>query len=436
MPTLSLRAVLNADGRGFFGVLDKAGSAANRLGSQFGGSLRSKIASAFTVGAVMAFSKSVIEAASTIADSAERVGLSTTKYQQYAFAAEQGGVKNDAFAESFDRLTNTIDEAKKKGGDALLVLQRLGAVNVQNSSVEKIADDIINFVSRAEVTDQMRADLLDAFGKRGAKLIPVFKNLRETVKETPLFTEGEIKRLDEAGDRMNKMWKAAQVGGAGFTIMGDAIVQTADSIMNDILGKNKEAKMGFLERFFMPLDPGGSADFKARLALLEKQEAEIAEKAGKPKTAQQIKEEEKERNELAKERLKLERELNEAKLESLGPEARIAELQKQKIKFQQDFWDAIKGSNEELSAQIGIQKTDNEIADIRKGIDKKKKGDEIPTDSLAKVGNFLGGGAGLISGIAEKQLSETKAMHKTLKDIKVRLETPAGSDLSSNTPPT
>lgn len=205
MALLSLIAKLGLDKTGFDAGLNAAGKKA----SAFGGMLKSQLAAAFSVTAITAYAKHVIDLGSKFNDTAKKMNIGTDAVQEFAYAAKLSGTDIDTVARSFIELGRARAEAlKNPGGDAANAFKSLGVDPSQ--STEKIFRDIAAKFQSTDFGDNEGVITKLLFGRGGPELLPMFKaGLAEAAAEAArlgiIMEQGTVKQLDEAGDAIDRM---------------------------------------------------------------------------------------------------------------------------------------------------------------------------------------------------------------------------------------
>jgi hypothetical protein len=130
-----------------------------------------------SAGALVAFSKSALDAAGAIGETAEQVGLTTDQLQSYEFAAVQAGVKSEDLQSAFQRLRNSIGEAAQGSDAQIKAFQKLGIgildVNGKVRSSNEVFKDLAKAYTEAEDKAVFFANAQDLLGRGAQKLAPL-----------------------------------------------------------------------------------------------------------------------------------------------------------------------------------------------------------------------------------------------------------------------
>lgn len=174
------------------------------------------------------------KAADEIVESAEKIGITTDKYQEFSFIGEQVGTDVETIGRAFARTTKAISGADEEGTAMAKTLQGLGiAVRDSNGDLrgtEDVFGDIINALGG--MTNETQRDIVaqQIFGKSYQELIPL---------------------INLGADGLAEMTKEAHDMGA---VMGeDAVTGLAD--FNDQMTAMKAGLRGLMGRFLAPLIP-------------------------------------------------------------------------------------------------------------------------------------------------------------------------------------
>jgi hypothetical protein len=220
---------------------------AQREMSQFqrGISSAANVAKGALVGMVSAISvdmfataiKSGLDYASSLAEVAAQVGVTTKTLQEYRYAATQVGLTQDEMDASLTKLTRSIGQAANGGKLQAGAFERLGVSirdangNIKEAGViiPEIADGLKALGSDAE----RAATLTEIFGRAGQKLAPLLSggsseinNLREAAHRLGVvLSDQQIQQADETADKLAAVKTVLQARLAG------AVADNAGSII-------------------------------------------------------------------------------------------------------------------------------------------------------------------------------------------------------------
>jgi hypothetical protein len=190
------------------------------MGSLLGG-LKGQILSAFTVGAVVSFGKSVVDYVGQIKDASDATGIASDRFQALAIAAKTNGVGMDQLAGSIARLRNLqgsigSDEGIQKTFSKI----GMSISDVQAANPEQLLAGIARGLN--ETGDASVA--FDVFGRGAAGLLTTLKELEngwdplvEKMK-SGIISKEDIEQIDEFGDKLDTLAIKAKSFGAGMGI--------------------------------------------------------------------------------------------------------------------------------------------------------------------------------------------------------------------------
>lgn len=182
------------------------------------GQFGKRLAGVFTVGAIIGFSKQILEEADAIDAAAKRLGTSAEEFQRFSYAIKQSGGDADGATAAIVKLSE-----KLSSGDAGL----LGVLRKLNIDLErfKSMDAIDRFMTLAtaiaNVTDPTeRLELrLEALGTKGEKaLAAVDTEFKKLADNAPVYSEESIRALDTLGDSFDDLWMRIKIGGAEMAL--------------------------------------------------------------------------------------------------------------------------------------------------------------------------------------------------------------------------
>ena len=123
--------------------------------------------------------KSSLEAADAIGKTADKLGLSTAALQEYQYAAEQSGVKQETLNMALQRFTRRTAEAVQGKGELKGVLEQYNiAVTDAAGNTRATGDvlnDLANVMSRADSEAERLRIAFKAFDSEGAALVNMLK---------------------------------------------------------------------------------------------------------------------------------------------------------------------------------------------------------------------------------------------------------------------
>lgn len=220
-----VKGKVSLDGSGFQRTMKGIRSHA---ASELGG-LKSQIAGAFTIGAIVNFGKHLEQTVGRIKDLSEQYRVTTDEVQQVDFATKQSGLSFEDFGTALDKLAQTRRNAVE-GNDELratfekygITLKELNDPQLQNIDLAK---KMAASVATMTLTSREQAEITDLLGKKSAKLLTVMQELG-SVEPPGLISQESIERVD-------KLSKALDVAKSSWTsffgnVAGGAVEKTSD----------------------------------------------------------------------------------------------------------------------------------------------------------------------------------------------------------------
>jgi hypothetical protein len=233
---LKLQAEIGLDGTGFRTGMQKIQTSVNQLKTAFG--------TAFTVGALTSATRSIINFASEIKDTATRLQVSTDFIQELRFAAQQSGSGLSVATLALEKMGVQMQNAIENGGDAMQAFNRLGVsfAELKNNSPEDVFRLIGRNLQTMERSLETNSAVIQVFGRGGGRLVTVLKELAENsqkFKDTqPLVTEESINNIERLGDRVDglrnklKALAAEEIGSRISLFDGEWLAGTDEEYWN------------------------------------------------------------------------------------------------------------------------------------------------------------------------------------------------------------
>ncbi|OGO35675.1 MAG: hypothetical protein A2W35_05385 [Chloroflexi bacterium RBG_16_57_11] len=199
---------------------------------------------AAAVGAVIGLARFITNAAKAadeIFESAEKLGISTTLFQEFSFIADQVGTDVESVGRAFARTTKAIKEADKKGSPTAKMFEELGVgvrdANGQLRDSQDVFFDLIGSLGDIENETQREILAQQLFGKSYQELIPLInlgadglaKMTDEAHKMGAVMDEETVKGLADLNDRL-----AALKGGFKGLLgqMAGKLLPTANKVLD------------------------------------------------------------------------------------------------------------------------------------------------------------------------------------------------------------
>ena len=240
MSDFKVQGKLGLDGAGFFSTLNKAEGAVNSFGGMLAG--------AFSVGAIVAFSKSILDLAGHLNDVSSALALNVEFLQRFVNSARQsGGDLGDVEKFLFKANESRQAAVNNPEGTQASAFKTLGfsSDQVANATAQQFMEQIIKAFSDGATPQEMNA-LTEIGGKSAKKLVGGFKDGLD--QATEVMTEDLVLQLDEIGDKFTSLATTLK------TVFAPAILYVLD-VVNGVVGSLK-----FAFEFYKGLFKGGSLD--------------------------------------------------------------------------------------------------------------------------------------------------------------------------------
>lgn len=168
------------------------------------GSLGPKILATFSVGAVTAFAKGLIDQGSVVADLAQRYELSTGAVQRFKYAAELGGATLDDVSKAVRFASDALGGGDNKSFNAALEKAGLSAAQLRAMKPEDVFLAITDAVKQIE-DPFLRANVAqDLLGKNASVLMPAIRDGFREVGASATQMSGEaVTAMDWIGDKLS-----------------------------------------------------------------------------------------------------------------------------------------------------------------------------------------------------------------------------------------
>ena len=165
-----------------------------------------------SVGAVVAFGKSILDMADNVMKVHDRTGLATDDVQRLQFIAEQSGNSIDDLAGSISKLQVRLADGKAKAGIEAL---GLNFKKIREESPYDALADVAEAIGKIENPTLRAQRAVQVFGKAGTEILPTLvSDFKKLGAEAPIASEATIQALDAAGDALGKFGSSLKVWAA------------------------------------------------------------------------------------------------------------------------------------------------------------------------------------------------------------------------------
>lgn len=252
------------DGSEFDAGAEKIEERAAHMGEHIMEEFKGMLAGAFAIEGVREAIMGAIEFGEQIKNTATRLGVSTTAAQEFSFAAKQTGIDLDQVSGGMDRLAKgltAMEDGTAAGGKIVEAFHRLGieAAELKGKSPEEVMRLLGERMEHLTVTGEVTASMLEIFGRSGAKLIPMLKDLGENVEAAHdkglILDPAAVLALDEAAKTIDqltlktKVWAAEGVVAAKLYTTGlYEVVKAALTIKETLATSEGNAHAAAMEK--------------------------------------------------------------------------------------------------------------------------------------------------------------------------------------------
>ena len=157
------------------------------------------------------FIGTVVEAASSLKDTADAIGISTDALQQFGIQAEKAGVGQEEFNSAMAKFSKTIGEAQLKGGPLRKLLMDLG-IDI-NGPISESFLKFSDVIARTGDEQQRTALTTILLGRSSRNLIGFMAQGQDSIRAQgeelkrtgKIMTEEAINKIDELGDKWTEV---------------------------------------------------------------------------------------------------------------------------------------------------------------------------------------------------------------------------------------
>jgi hypothetical protein len=192
------------------------------------------MAATFSVGAVTAFAREIVELGGKIADTSERLGISARAVQEFQYAAEQTGTSIDAIGAAVSKLGKGLVEGK--GVVPSLDRLNLSLAELRQMEPDKAFTAVADAIGKVEDPMRQSQIAMELFGRSGTELLPAMKTgigelATEAEKLGLVLSDDAVKSLADFGDAWDRLVLKLKVGVAEtFLQLPDAIRLMKDQV--------------------------------------------------------------------------------------------------------------------------------------------------------------------------------------------------------------
>ncbi|MGV2976462.1 hypothetical protein AB1P65_13485 [Roseibium alexandrii] len=214
--------------------------------------------------------RDVIAEASTLAKTADLIGVTTEELQRLTFGFELAGVESQKTEDALKQFNKRLSEAESKGGLLADILDANGVALRDNQGqmrpVMALLRDYANLIQNATSSQDKLSLANEAFGRSGAEMVLALRNGADGVRELSrevdraggVLGDAFTRRAEEIDDKFARVARSFEINWKG------AILRTA-SLLDDF----GDWSAGVSEQLQSVL-PQGVAEWRAGLMLQER----------------------------------------------------------------------------------------------------------------------------------------------------------------------
>ncbi|MFA5265257.1 MAG: hypothetical protein WC378_15650, partial [Opitutaceae bacterium] len=185
---------------------------------------------ALSTGAIVAFTKSLVDGAGQLVDTAAAARMSVEQFQVLAYEARQSGVQIDQLQRSATTLAQKIEDAANGSKEAQISFDVLGLswAALRNMAPERQFEEIGKAILKSNNSNEAFSASMDLLGSKNApKMLEMLKRLgaegfdemaRKARAAGQVLDEYTAKTLDDLGDRGETAWNRVKNAASGALV--------------------------------------------------------------------------------------------------------------------------------------------------------------------------------------------------------------------------
>ncbi len=242
------------------------------------------VGAGLSVAGLAAFAKTGIDAADSLNDMSQRLGVSVKDLASFKLAAEQSGTSLDGIGTGIARLTRSIGEAEAGNKN---MAQALASLGVTARDPKEAFFQLADAVQRIQDPAQRAALLSQVLGKSYQELVPLLNQggaaLRESARQSETFAEA-MARLAPEADKFNDKLAELKSNAAGFAaqLIGP-VVTSLNTVFDRFQRLNALPTATFFEKLTGQVSanlPSSIANVNGKIRDLESDIARLTQNSG------------------------------------------------------------------------------------------------------------------------------------------------------------
>lgn len=268
MGILSMLFKIGVDATKFEMDLKRVQSLGEKFGNSFKSAVTSKLGQALGVGAVVAFAKSVMDAADQVKDLSEQLNITTNDVQRLQILSSETGIKFDQFASILEKTAKARIEATSGDESQIRRMKALGASmsDLTDDQIENI--DLTLRLVKAHKESGQSAETTTAITELyGLKLRAAAVALAdyESTANRDLISPNTIASLSKSNDLLDEQYRRLKAIGSPYIAFGLKVTADAlETLVNS--GSNISALKTFLATTSGQVNPKKAPFFDAAVA--------------------------------------------------------------------------------------------------------------------------------------------------------------------------
>ncbi|MFC6487370.1 hypothetical protein [Nitratireductor sp. GCM10026969] len=182
-----------------------------------------------------------ISKASELAKAADRVGLTTTAFQELQFGMELAGVSATEFESNMERFTRRMGDAATKGGRLADIMEANGiairSADGRIRSSEALLREYAELIKNAATEQEAMTLATEAFGRSGGKMVLALRNGAAGLDDMAdaaanaggVIDEELLRRAEELDDEFAALWRTFEINAKSAILAASAYLRDMGS---------------------------------------------------------------------------------------------------------------------------------------------------------------------------------------------------------------
>jgi hypothetical protein len=205
------------------------------------------ITGAVGIGAFASLTREAIQFSRTLANTSERLGLTTDELQELRFAATQSGVAVNQFDIGFQRFTRRVAEARQGTGELREVIRDLGIDISANRSNVEVFEDFIEVLANTEDASERVRIAFKAFDTEGVGFVQIVQGgagalaayRQQAIETGQVLDKDVVRRFNALGAQVERITTSLRNQGRELVASTGFISNLVDSFEGLVTGGNR-----------------------------------------------------------------------------------------------------------------------------------------------------------------------------------------------------